>query len=199
MELSEHNNQLIWRFQGSLQWGFWTFQRLAVHSRSAHGPASRDFFGKWLYSSVPHPSGIQWIEWGSASDHLPTGLDLLIRAQIAIYNVTVGLENFMQQAVRISQPHPLPVLQCQSPCKWILIVSHAWSVHDICHLVSAYIVVHRGISLRPAPLTPHAQWWVLSKLSQMFLSYHCWQFNYSPHIISVSVPALHLPSPPKMS
>lgn len=70
---------------------------------------------------------------------------------MAIYDDNVGLESFMQKAVRISQhlsachpietmhvspsfihrPHQLPVLQYQSRCNWTLLVSHELSVPDV--------------------------------------------------------------------
>ncbi len=62
------------------------------------------------------------------------GLNPQIRTMMAIYDDAVGLESFMQRAVKYPnasphanwvkppshQPHPLPVLQFQNPCMWIL-------------------------------------------------------------------------------
>ncbi len=131
------------------------------------------------------------------------GLDPQIRVMMATYDDTVGLENFMQKAVKISQrltacqpdetahspaspvaypsvPEPMQVDSYRLSCtEWAWHLASSLCLY--CGASGHFIKMCPSHPPRPTVSTLHVE-------PEISLPYHCWQYNYSPLDISFQCP-----------
>ncbi len=203
MEREYCHNKFIWSIYQSFQKGVLKSYQSALRG----GPVTALETGHFLYprvhGEIPHSGGHLWLERVSPGHR--QGLDVRIRAQMAIYDDTVGLQSFMQKANHISQHlsacHPAEAAHQQvspangSPVPEPMHVDMSrlstrergsrWTSRPSGCVFTALFLI---IISKPVPLNLHVQRWVHSKLTLSLPSLLCWMFNYSPQFNTLQPP-----------